>query len=182
MLKNGKFGFINKEGQEVIPCIYNSALNFSEGLAAVLIGNKWGFINLKNEVVIDFQYQKTTLGFKENLCAVVNDNKMGFIDNEGTNTIKFDYEGTSLDYEYQIEFNEGLCPVKLITTQKYIYIDKTGEQVGKQFDIAMGINEGLGVVVENNKYGFVNTQGQIQLPIIYNYAREFKDQVSVINN
>jgi len=116
------------------------------------------------------------------VIAVVKDNKMGFIDNEGTNTIKFDSEGTSLDYENQIEFSECLCPVKLRTTQKYIYINKTGEQVGKQFDIAMSINEGLGVVIENNKYGFVNTQGQIQLPIIYDYAREFKEQVSVINN
>ena len=33
--KDGKWGYMNKEGEEVIPCKYDSVLDFSEGLAIV---------------------------------------------------------------------------------------------------------------------------------------------------
>jgi len=37
-------GFIDTAGREVVPCIFNDARPFSEGLAAVLIDAKWGYI------------------------------------------------------------------------------------------------------------------------------------------
>ena len=37
-LRGGKMGFINREGQEVIPATYREVRRFSEGLAAVAIG------------------------------------------------------------------------------------------------------------------------------------------------
>ena len=41
---------------EVITPKYEDAKRFSEGLAAVKLGDKWGYINESGEVVIDFQY------------------------------------------------------------------------------------------------------------------------------
>lgn len=40
-----KYGFINKEGQEIIPPIYDSCKNFNKGIARVSIKSKYGFIN-----------------------------------------------------------------------------------------------------------------------------------------
>ncbi|AFW93235.1 KW Leptospira repeat-containing protein [Anabaena sp. 90] len=37
---NGKWGFINNSGQLLIPCKFDDALSFSEGLAAVTINGK----------------------------------------------------------------------------------------------------------------------------------------------
>ncbi|OFX37723.1 MAG: hypothetical protein A2X08_04630 [Bacteroidetes bacterium GWA2_32_17] len=42
--KNGKYGFINKEGKELTP-FYDIAYSFSEGYAPVKKNGKWGFIN-----------------------------------------------------------------------------------------------------------------------------------------
>ena len=45
---NDKYGFINKEGKEIVPCKYDSIDDFFEGRARVRIGwknGKWGFIN-----------------------------------------------------------------------------------------------------------------------------------------
>lgn len=43
--KYGKWGFIDKNGKEVIPCKYDDASGFSEGLAQVKKNGKWEFIN-----------------------------------------------------------------------------------------------------------------------------------------
>lgn len=43
---------------EIITPQYDDARNFSEGLAAVKRGNKWGYIDESGKVVIDFQYDR----------------------------------------------------------------------------------------------------------------------------
>src|SRR5882724_3631450 len=47
VLKDGKAGYIDKTGKLVIQPQYegSSASSFSEGLAAVEVGDKWGFID-----------------------------------------------------------------------------------------------------------------------------------------
>ena len=50
----GKCGFLDMQGNTVIPCIYTYADGFHEGLCAVQQGDKWGYINTTGEVVIPF--------------------------------------------------------------------------------------------------------------------------------
>ncbi len=52
----GKFGYINKEGQQVIPFIYDDVTDFDGEYAAVLKDGKYGLINTKGETVIPFEY------------------------------------------------------------------------------------------------------------------------------
>lgn len=47
------WGFMNLEGTEVIPCTYEDALSFSDGLAAVKGVSNWKYINKENVVKID---------------------------------------------------------------------------------------------------------------------------------
>ena len=44
-IREGLWGYINKEGEEQIPVIYNKAGNFSEGVALVKLGNESFFID-----------------------------------------------------------------------------------------------------------------------------------------
>ena len=50
--KDGKWGFIDKQGNTIIDFKYNSCSNFSEGLAQVNINNKIGYINENGKVII----------------------------------------------------------------------------------------------------------------------------------
>nr|MCU0404220.1 WG repeat-containing protein [Chitinophagaceae bacterium] len=54
--KSSGWGYLNLNGEEVIPFIYVNARKFSEGLAAVSSKPKefWGYINKKGEIIIPF--------------------------------------------------------------------------------------------------------------------------------
>jgi len=63
---NGKLGFIDKSGKEVIPPKYDAASDFSEGLAAVRIGDrntgKWGFIDKSGNEIAKIAFEFSSLG------------------------------------------------------------------------------------------------------------------------
>ena len=54
--RDGKCGFVDKTGKEVVPPKYDGVRGFSEGLAVVKLKRKWGFINTKDEVVVPLTY------------------------------------------------------------------------------------------------------------------------------
>jgi hypothetical protein len=66
---NGEWGFINTEGEQVIPCIYDEVFPFIEGLAGVLKNDYWGFINTEGEQVIPCIYDEV-IPFYEGLAEV----------------------------------------------------------------------------------------------------------------
>lgn len=66
----GRWGFINTEGEEVIPRRYDRVMPFSEGLAGVKKDGKWGFINTQGEEVIPFQFDEVR-SFSEGRAFVV---------------------------------------------------------------------------------------------------------------
>lgn len=59
--KGDKWGFINENGEPVIPMEYDEAGYFKEGLACVGKGDKYGFIDKQGKVVIPIKY-----GYKSN--------------------------------------------------------------------------------------------------------------------
>ena len=49
--RDGKFGYIDRDTEEVIPLIYDAAKDFSDGVALVCREGKWGCIDVYgNEV------------------------------------------------------------------------------------------------------------------------------------
>ena len=47
-------GFVNKKGEVAIKNIYQEVRDFSDGLAAVMLNDKWGFIDTAGNVKVDF--------------------------------------------------------------------------------------------------------------------------------
>ena len=54
---DGKYGFINKDGEEIIPCKYIDADDFFDGLARVHSKEGWGFVNKDGEEIISCKYE-----------------------------------------------------------------------------------------------------------------------------
>jgi len=80
-------GYIDKSLNLVIQPKYEEAEKFSEGLAAVKIGGKWGFIDTTGKMVIQpkyiYPYFSHPNSFRECLVSVAVDGELGFIDKTG---------------------------------------------------------------------------------------------------
>lgn len=67
------WGFADLDGNVVLPCKYENARSFSNGLAAVCIDEKWGFIDLSGEVVIPCQFTDALYFDIEGFCPARTD-------------------------------------------------------------------------------------------------------------
>ena len=72
--KNGLYGFIDEFGTEVVKPAYRNVNSFSEDLAAVQVGIKWGYVNKSDSIVIPAIYDFTML-FYNGLALVRTGNK-----------------------------------------------------------------------------------------------------------
>lgn len=68
--KDGKWGFVDLEGKEIIAPKYKDAKSFSNGLAAVSDGEKWGFIDSAGNLVIDYLFYGGDYFNDEGCCMV----------------------------------------------------------------------------------------------------------------
>jgi len=91
-IKNGRWGYLDRAGNEVIDFRYKRASPFKEGLAIVYVSqNKMGFIDKNGTMVIPpkFEFARP---FSEGVAAVQKDGKWGFIDKNATVVIPFRYD------------------------------------------------------------------------------------------
>ena len=167
----GKYGYVDKNGNVVIPFKYDYAWEFSEGLAAVKQNDKWGFIDKSDNVVIPLKYD-IAWEFKEGLAVVEQNGKFGYIDKSGNVAIPF-------KYDWALPFSEGLAMVK--QNGKYGYVDKSGNVVIPfKYDYALSFSEGLAKVRQNGKYGYIDKSGNVVIPLIYDSADSFSEGLAFV--
>ena len=88
---DGKYGFINKDGEEIIPCKYEDADAFSDGLAKVKSADGWGFVNENGEEIISCKYEEAN-NFWLGLTIVQSAEGLGTINKDGEEIIPCKYE------------------------------------------------------------------------------------------
>ena len=167
----GKWGFVNIQGEEIIPCQYQAVESFSEGLAAVKLKYKCGFIDKTGAQIIPCKYDDVN-SFSEGLAVVYSRNRCGFIDKSGQEVIP-------RKYEIAESFSEGLALVR--SRLLYGFIDITGKEVIPcKYVRAKSFSEGFAVVSIKNLYGFVDITGQEVVPRKYEGAESFSEGLAVV--
>ena len=160
-----------KTGDVVIPLKYDWVSNFREGLAAVEIEGKWGFIDKSGNEVVPLKYGYAD-EFSEGLACVSLTNKYkkdkyGFIDKSGNEVVPLKYDWTG-------SFSEGLAMVKL--NGKRGFVDKSGKEVvPPKHDYVWDFKEGLAVVELNGKQGFVDKSGKEVVALKYDNVWFFEE-------
>ncbi|MCL2572859.1 MAG: WG repeat-containing protein [Defluviitaleaceae bacterium] len=101
---NEIFGFIDRNGTEVIPLVYSAAFSFSEFLAAVRLGDMWGFVDPHGNMQINLRYHQAR-SFAEGYGAVMLDGRWGFIDRWGNEVVAPIYHEVK-------DFSGGLAAVR----------------------------------------------------------------------
>ena len=199
-----KWGFVNPKGELVIGFRFDDTREFSEGLAVVRVGGKWGYTDRSGRLAIKPQY-KGAYSFKNGRARVTTlDGKWGFIGNTGQVVVPATYENA-------YDFEDGTARVQV--AGKLGTIDADGaavivpeyEKLGKlengvrQFRRDGGFYgllrndgeilwpadtygrigsyqpDGLTRVRVDRKYGFADPQGKIVLPATYGDARDFNE-------
>jgi len=115
-----KCGFINSQGEVIIPLIYEDAgWTFSEGTAPVCTHGRWGFIDIEGNFVIQPHYEDAW-NFSDGNASVCIDGKWGVIDSEGNLVV-------APLYDYALHFSHGLAAAK--KDGKIGFIDINGDTV-----------------------------------------------------
>ena len=141
---------------------WSKDLKFSEGLACVNVGGKYGYIDKTGRFAIEPQFS-----FAENFSdglALFSDEKggLGYLDKKGKVVIK-------PKYEWARGFSEGLAAVCLkngdgsLENRKYFYIDKNERMASDSlFCLAGDFHDGIALVkVYDDGYNYVDKKGRL---------------------
>lgn len=125
-----KYGFVDRDGKFLIQPQYDSAFDFSEGLARVCLDSRWGFIDYTGAFVIppqyasagDFYEGRATATPTKDLAqaAAIRSDRVGYIDRSGKFVIPPQFTRAG-------RFSEGLACVKAENIDGFI--DRTGTLV-----------------------------------------------------
>ena len=72
---DGKWRFINKNGDCISDKTYDDARSFSNGIAAICIGGKWGFIDENENIIIEPQFNGAKDFNEKGSCFVMTNDK-----------------------------------------------------------------------------------------------------------
>jgi hypothetical protein len=156
---NNKWGYIDKEGKEIVPLKFQSVYNFDHGLAMVEIADyKTGLINTAGKMIIPAIYGGIFL--RDDLILVSAGNHWGCLNSSGKVIVATKYDQLSV-------LDDKLFGFAL--KDKVGIIDKTGKilfQTSALTSILSGYND-IFLVSKGDKMGFINSSGKIVIPIQY---------------
>ena len=185
VILNGKFGFIDSTGKEVVPAVYDyfgknkeTRTYFFDGVMIAIRDGKYGMIDKKTGKEItpmvydDFSYNYDTGNF---LIIAERNGKYGVLDTTGKEIVpviydEFEWHGSIVE---QKKIFDGFIKAKL--NDKWMIIDLKGKVVvpDKYDEIVYNsmyetyFYKGLFKVKLNGKYGFVNQKGKLVVPCKY---------------
>ncbi len=153
---------------------------FCEGLAAISIDGKWGYMALDGAIALSPQYDGCN-GFRNGVAVVYNQKLRGnlreiyrLIDKNGNAITSWeDYFGSYLS-------EEGLRRIQV--DGKWGFADLYGNIVIKpQYAFCLDFTEGLAAVeVEKGKWGYIKNTGIIIISPVYEGARHFTNGAALV--
>ena len=144
-----RWGYIDKTGKVALSG-YEEVGDFSDGLAVVRMGGRYGFVDAAGKAVITPRYDGAGK-FSEGLAPALVGKLWGFVDKTGKPVIKPQFGGAA-------EFSEGLAVVGV--DGKFGAINKNGDIVIQpSYQQMAAVSESLIAVNQDGKWGFVDTKG-----------------------
>jgi WG containing repeat len=199
IVQNGKFGFIDHDGRVIIAPQFIWALNFWHGFGTVYVcghyasidssgtlfprriaieghlepwkqGDKFGFVDGTGRFKIEPAFDDA-LPFSEGFAAVKIDNQWGFINSTGTQVIppKFD------DAFY---FREGVASAWADSGE--VLIGTSGKTIASGYTPIEQISEGRISAFRGRRAGYLDLQGNVAIPFIYEEVRAFHGGLAAV--
>jgi hypothetical protein len=138
-------GFIDRAGKVVLR--FQSARDFSEGVAAVEKDGRWGFIDPSGQFRVEPHFQ-TASSFSDGLAAAKYEERWGYVDHAGQWVVRPQFAKAD-------DFSDGLA-----LTDKG-YIDKTGNQVASSKNGTAFVQGLAHVALGGGEFGYINHAGKV---------------------
>jgi WG containing repeat len=174
-MRNDKFGYIDRNGNIVIPAQFERAEEFSEGLATVKIGEKYGCIDKTSKLVIparfDYIYE-----FKNGVAEVeIDGNKKAKIDKTGKVLTMPTLSVTDSTTNYETDRIESDGLILVAEGRKHGYQNRAGKMViPAQFDFASErFSEGMAWVQIKDRIGYIDNHGKTIVAPQFDYLGGF---------
>lgn len=166
VMLGGKYGYIDENGEKVIPLMYDEVTLFNGQFAAVKMDNKWGAIDKGNGKMIDFKYQEMRC-FDGKNTVVRKGKKWGIIDIEEKPVLP-------IKYKFISDFNTD--KVALAKKGKsWGLINHTGKTViDFEYDLdesyidLLQLTDGYVWLQKDGLWGTVDLNHNIVIPFKYN--------------
>ncbi len=189
----GKWGFIDINGEIVIPCRFDAADNFSEGICVVeKFDNpsrspyyqtwKSALINKKGDLITDYIFDLNLGEFEDGYIEMSREinghSKMSLIDSKGNPLPGFNW-----DYDQIRYFRDGLA--RFMDNNKFGFLNREGKIVVPPiYDRAYYFYDGFACVGKHidgkTKFGCINTEGIVVIPFIYDEEFFFQNGVALV--
>jgi hypothetical protein len=165
--------FIDTQGKVTADLsAYVAATDFSDGLAGVTNGAKYGFIDTSGKLAIPLEYEFASR-FSEGLAVVSIDGESGFIDTKGAVAIE-------PQFDFASDFSEGLAAVTL--DEKTGYVDTNGNWAIKPaFELGYDFSEGLAFVNTGQKAGYIDATGRIAIEGDFSFGYLFSEGMAAVD-
>lgn len=180
-----KYGYINKQGDTIIPAKFVTAAPFADSLGLVSIedekhSKKFGYINHNGQFVIEAKFDNA-YDFSEGLAV----GRYFWADKDWSTRIetiiinkKGNMVGRPLGMTRLSSFSEGYCIEYNEIFNAVKFIDKNGEDATDLLEDAGGFSEGLSPIKINGKWGFCDTKFKLIIPAIYNSVSYFSQGIA----
>ncbi len=163
---DSSYGFINREGDLLVPPKYPNVQRYSEGFAPVQCRDgSLVYLDLDGkelEAPDDYgPIEKLDL-FSDGMARVVVAQKVGYVDRQLRWVIPPQYAQAG-------RFSEGLAAVLYSAENRVIYIDKKGAEVFTLDNVSAAgpMRAGFAYFVRSGRFGIINKQGEITTPPSY---------------
>lgn len=202
--RDGRWGFINTLGEEVIPCRYSEAGDFCEGRAYVCNGTDlYGYINREGETVVPCKYERVG-DYAEGIACVSSGNRLNsfeayldFLDLEGNRiealSGKYAWFVFCDCYGHPTElpmFENGACQVLEPTADESdwpsLYIDTNGApcerpqaQHQEEEQVVEAFSDCSTDPVGHTLWGLRDKAGNVVLPCVFSYILPFSQGVAL---
>lgn len=151
--KDGKVGYVNKAGVEVIKPQYEDGLTFNEGYTAVKLGPKWLYLDSTGKAITAPVFDDA-IGFSNGMAAVAKNNHYGYINTTGEVVIPFEFSNAR-------SFSDGLAPASN-AKGGWGYIDNKGIWVIKPaYDFTDSFENGEARVIKGEKTFYIDKQNKM---------------------
>lgn len=165
-------GLINDNGDLIIPCNFNELWLPTDGMIRVRSSNGLiGFHNLNGTLAVPYFYASAT-DFNSGRAVVSNTSGWNHVIDKQGNTI------IASTKDIIFEYYNGVARYRDDSTGFYGLLDRDGNEIIGPVYYSMGeFGSGRAVVSVGVLYGYIDTTGELVIPMTYKYAYAFRENI-----